>query len=51
MTARGLVESRIPSIGMGEACQLVPTESLELNRRVEFRGLGEGESCPKACEE
>lgn len=49
MTARGMVEKRIPSIGFGKRCQLVPEASRPLNRRVEFLRLQEGESCPKDC--
>lgn len=49
MTARGLSEARMPTIGMGERCQLVPESTNVLNRRVEFRRLDEGESCPTAC--
>lgn len=51
MTARGLARSRIPTIGLGERCQIVPEASLLLNRRVEFHRLQEGESCPVACAE
>jgi hypothetical protein len=50
MTARGLPVAQIPSIGLGERCQLVPPASLRLNRRVEFRRLQEGESCPTDCD-
>lgn len=46
---RGLANTRIPTAGYGETCQLMPEESLELNRRVEFHRLQEGESCPKTC--
>ena len=51
MTARGLKASRIPTIGLGERCQIVPETSRLLNRRVEFHRLQEGESCPVACTE
>ena len=36
---------------MGERCQLVPEVSRLLNRRVGFRRIDEGESCPKECPE
>ncbi len=49
MTARGLAKSRIPTMGMGARCQLVPEESRPENRRVEFRRLQEGESCQNNC--
>ncbi len=49
MTARGVDESRIPTSGMGDMCQLVPEASLVRNRRVEFHRLEEGESCPTSC--
>ena len=51
MTARGLDESRIPSTGLGDTCQLVPEQSRVLNRRVEFRRLLDGQSCPTTCAE
>jgi outer membrane protein OmpA-like peptidoglycan-associated protein len=51
MVARGLTEARLPSIGMGEGCQLMPEESRELNRRVEFLALEGDETCPTACAE
>ncbi len=51
MTARGLPAAQIPTVGLGERCQLVPESSLVLNRRVEFRRLHEGESCPTDCDE
>jgi outer membrane protein OmpA-like peptidoglycan-associated protein len=50
MTARGLPASQVPTVGLGERCQLVPTTTLRLNRRVEFRRLHEGESCPTDCD-
>ena len=49
MNDRGLANKRIPTTGYGETCQLVPEESRELNRRVEFHRLQEGESCPATC--
>lgn len=51
LTSRGLDRSRIPTTGVGESCPLVPEASLGLNRRVEFRRLDEGESCPADCSE
>jgi outer membrane protein OmpA-like peptidoglycan-associated protein len=50
MTARGLPAAQVPTVGLGERCQLVPTTTLRLNRRVEFRRLHEGESCPTDCD-
>jgi len=49
--ARGLADDRMPTTGMGEQCQLDPLASRVLNRRVEFRRLQEGESCPVDCSE
>lgn len=49
LAARGITKSKIPTIGMGARCQLVPERSLVLNRRVEFLRLGEGDSCPTTC--
>jgi outer membrane protein OmpA-like peptidoglycan-associated protein len=49
MTARGLSESRMPTVGLGAMCQLVPEATDVLNRRVEFRRLDEGETCPTTC--
>ncbi|MFO0744231.1 MAG: OmpA family protein [Myxococcota bacterium] len=49
MTARGLAPARTPATGLGEGCQLVPEKSLELNRRVEFRRLLDGQQCPTSC--
>jgi hypothetical protein len=49
MTARGITKSRMPTTGLGARCQLIPSSSLELNRRVEFRRLKDGESCPTTC--
>ena len=51
MTAHGVPAARIPTIGLGERCQLVPETTLQFNRRVEFRRLHEGESCPTDCSE
>jgi hypothetical protein len=49
LTVRGLTESRMPSTGLGARCQIIPATTRLLNRRVEFRRLQEGESCPVAC--
>jgi len=49
LSGRGLSATRMPTTGMGERCQLVPESTLELNRRVEFRRLSEGSSCPTEC--
>jgi hypothetical protein len=49
LVARGLIKARIPATGMGAKCQMVPESSRTLNRRVEFRRLQEGESCPTDC--
>lgn len=49
MSARGLANGQIPSAGLGEMCQIVPTASRELNRRVGFMRLQDGESCPTTC--
>jgi outer membrane protein OmpA-like peptidoglycan-associated protein len=51
MHAEGLANSRIPATGLGERCQIVPEASRTLNRRVDFRRLQEGESCPTDCSE
>ncbi len=51
MMARGLTRRRMPTSGMGESCPVIPESSLELNRRVEFRRLLAGESCPSDCAE
>lgn len=51
LAARGLSESRIPTIGLGSSCPIVPETSRLLNRRVEFRRLQEGESCSATCVE
>ena len=51
MIRRDLAESRMPTVGMGERCQLVPLSTHVLNRRVEFRRLKDGESCPTDCAE
>jgi hypothetical protein len=48
---RGLTESRMPTIGLGSSCPIVPETSRLLNRRVEFRRLQEGESCSTVCVE
>ena len=49
MAAQGISESRMPTVGRGEDCPLLPVKSRILNRRVEFRRLGAGESCPTDC--
>lgn len=49
LVASGIAKSRTPTRGLGESCQLIPEASLSLNRRVEFRRLEEGESCPSDC--
>ncbi len=49
LTSHGISQNRTAVTGMGENCQLVPESTLELNRRVEFRRLNEGESCQKSC--
>ncbi len=49
MTARGVAKARIPSTGLGEQCQMVPEATYELNRRVDFTRLEEGEACPTDC--
>jgi hypothetical protein len=49
LTRHGLPQDRMPTTGLGERCQLVPEDTLILNRRVEFRRLEEGQSCPTDC--
>lgn len=51
LSSHGLAHNRLPTAGMGERCPLVPEASRVLNRRVEFRRLEEGESCPTDCPE
>jgi outer membrane protein OmpA-like peptidoglycan-associated protein len=51
LTARGLSEARMPTTAFGARCQLVPIATRPLNRRVEFRRLDEGASCPTECSE
>jgi len=51
LVARGVKESRLPTKGFGASCQLVPEDSREMNRRVEFVRLPEGGSCPSVCTE
>jgi len=51
MAARGLADRKMPTIGMGAACQLDPEASREMNRRVSFIRLPEGGSCPATCPE
>lgn len=50
MTSRGISQSRVPTVGMGEKCPLIPESTNSLNRRVEFRRLKDGESCPTDCD-
>jgi len=50
ITGRGIKASRLPTVGMGERCLLQPQESDILNRRVEFRRLNEGQTCPTDCD-
>lgn len=49
LSTRGVDQSRIPATGLGETCPLEPQSSAGLNRRVEFRRLDEGQSCPSDC--
>jgi outer membrane protein OmpA-like peptidoglycan-associated protein len=49
MTSRGINQSRVPAVGMGEKCLLIPESSNVLNRRVEFRRIQDGASCPTDC--
>jgi len=49
MASHGISESRMPTVGVGERCQIIPVASHILNRRVEFRRLGAGDSCPTDC--
>jgi outer membrane protein OmpA-like peptidoglycan-associated protein len=49
LTARGLEKTRMPTVGLGARCQIVPETSRTLNRRVEFRRLQDGEACPTDC--
>lgn len=49
LVARGLDGSRLPTRALGESCQVKPETTLALNRRVEFRRLEEGASCPTTC--
>jgi outer membrane protein OmpA-like peptidoglycan-associated protein len=49
MVAHGIQESRMPTVGVGERCPLIPVSTHVLNRRVEFRRLGAGDSCPTDC--
>jgi hypothetical protein len=51
MQGRGVPTGRLPTIGLGETCQMIPEASRTDNRRVEFRRLEEGESCPTTCPE
>ncbi len=51
LIARGLEKSRLPTKALGESCQIVPETTRSLNRRVEFRRLDEGASCPTTCSE
>ncbi len=49
LTIRGLAEAQMLTTGLGERCRLVPESTHALNRRVEFRRLKEGASCPIDC--
>lgn len=49
LAARGADPARMPTTGLGDRCQLAPENTRVLNRRVEFRRLGDGESCPTDC--
>jgi outer membrane protein OmpA-like peptidoglycan-associated protein len=49
LVTKGVDADKLPSTGMGEKCQLIPASTHVLNRRVEFRRLEEGESCPYDC--
>ena len=49
LVKKGVSAKKLPTIGMGQDCQLIPYASHILNRRVEFRRLEEGESCPSDC--
>jgi opacity protein-like surface antigen len=51
MQGRGVPTGRLPTIGLGETCQMIPLASRTDNRRVEFRRLDEGEKCPTTCPE
>lgn len=48
---RGLEEERLPTVGLGDRCQMVPKSTRILNRRVMFLRLDDGESCPTDCPE
>jgi len=49
LVKKGVKENKLPTIGMGDKCQLIPLTTHVLNRRVEFRRLEEGETCPNDC--
>jgi OOP family OmpA-OmpF porin len=49
LAKHGLIEKRIPAIGLGKRCQLIPEATRPENRRVEFRRLQDDESCPTDC--
>jgi len=49
MIEHDLAEARLPVTGLGERCQLDAERTRSLNRRVEFRRLQEGQSCPTDC--
>ena len=51
LESHGIEEGRMPVIGMGATCQLVPATSRVLNRRVDFVRLQDGESCSNVCAE
>ena len=49
MIDHDLAAARMPTAGLGERCQLAPKRTPALNRRVEFRRLKDGISCPTDC--
>lgn len=51
LVGSGVARKRVPTTGFGETCPLEPETSLSMNRRVEFRRLEEGQSCPTSCGE
>ncbi len=51
LVARGVARKRIPTTALGEMCPQLPEGSLSMDRRVEFRRLEEGQSCPTNCQE
>ena len=51
LASRGIAASRLPTSAQGAACQMIPAANRVDNRRVEFYGLANGESCPTVCNE